>query len=198
MSADAPVGILAEGWEGMRVAEHLQRMLPREDVVMLADHAYAPYARRPATVVCDRVARLVEALRREYGCKLVVLGSVQATLDAGDAVGAVGMTLAAAVARAAVAAGRPVRVWVEPGSVRGPQLRAELRRARGRGVPATAEAEADVTTSDLAELCAQRARGALRRSGMAAARKRPGTRTLVSTGPAAAGPPPGGVVLTSG
>jgi hypothetical protein len=187
--ADAPVGILAEGWEGLRVAEQLQRLLPREDVVVLADHAYAPYARRPAAVVADRVLRLVETLRREHGCKLVVLASLQATLDAGPAAGAVGMTLAPAVARAAAAAGGTVGVWLEPGSVRGLQLRDELRRARLRGTPVSAPEEAAVGPAELAEIAAQRARGALRRSGLAAVRKRPGRRILVSTAPAAAPPP---------
>jgi hypothetical protein len=95
------------------VADELQRLMPREDVVLIADHAYAPYARRPGAVVCDRVTHMVEALRREYGCKLVVLASLQATLDAQGAIGAVGMTLAPAVARAAASAGcrstRPTR-----------------------------------------------------------------------------------------
>jgi glutamate racemase len=168
------------------VADELQRLLPHEDVVVLADHAYAPYARRPGVVVCDRVANMVEVLRREYGCKLVVLASLQATLDAGEAVGAVGMTLAPAVARAATAAGGTVGVWVEPGSVRGPQLRAELRRARLRGLPVASAEEAAVGPAELAGLCAARARGALRRSGYAAVRKRAGRRTLVSTAPAAA------------
>jgi glutamate racemase len=186
--ADAPVGILAEGWDGLRVADQLQRLLPREDVVVLADHAYAPYARRPGAVVCDRVAHMVDVLRREYGCKLVVLASLQATLDAGAAVGAVGMTLAPAVARAATAAGGPVGVWIEPGSVRGPQLRAELRRARMRGLPVDAREDAAVGPAELAEVAATRARGALRRSGLAAVRKRAGRRTLVSTAPAAAPP----------
>ncbi len=186
--ADAPVGILAEGWEGLRVAHHLQRLLPREDVVVLADHAYAPYARRPGAVVSDRVLRLVETLRREHGCKLVVLASLQATLDAGAAAGAVGMTLAPAVARAAAAAGGTVGVWIEPESVRGPQLRAELRRARLRGLSVADPAQASVGPEELAEIAAQRARGALRRSGLAAVRKRPGRRILVSTAPTA--PPP--------
>jgi glutamate racemase len=183
------VGILAEGWDGLRVADHLQRLLPREDVVVLADHAYAPYARRPATVVCDRVLRMVETLRRDHGCKLVVLASLQATLDAGEAAGAVGMTLAPAVARAAASAGGTVGVWIEPGSVRGPLLRAELRRARFRGTPVAAPQDAAVGPAELAEIAAQRARGALRRGGLAAVRKRPGRRILVSTAPAAAPPP---------
>jgi len=187
-AADAPVGILAEGWEGLRVADGLQRLLPHEDVVVLADHAYAPYARRPGAVVCDRVAHMVDVLRRDYGCKLVVLASLQATLDAGAAVGAVGMTLAPAVSRAAAAAGGTVGVWIEPGSVRGPQLRAELRRARLRGLPVADAGEAAIGPAELAELCAARARGALRRSGLAAVRKRPGQRTLVSTAPTAAPP----------
>jgi hypothetical protein len=179
------VGILSEGWDGLRVADHLQRLLPREDVVVLADHAYAPYARRPGAVVCDRVAQMVETLRRDYGCKLVVLASLQATFDAEAAVGAVGMGLAPAVARAANAAGGTVGVWVEPGSVRGPQLRAELRRARLRGLPAERPEEAAVGPDELAEQCAVRARGAIRRAGLAAVRKRPGRRTLVSTAPVA-------------
>ena len=170
------------------MADELQRLMPREDVVLLADHAYAPYARRPGAVVCDRVTHMVEALRREYGCKLVVLASVQATLDSAGAVGAVGMTLAPAVARAAAAAGGTIGVWVEPGSVRGPQLRAELRRARLRGLPVETADEAQVGPAELAQIAAMRARGALRRSGLAAVRKRAGRRTLVSTAPASAPP----------
>jgi glutamate racemase len=171
------------------VADELQRLMPREDVVVIADHAYAPYARRPGAVVCDRVAHMVEALRREYGCKLVVLASLQATLDSQGAVGAVGMTLAPAVARAAAAAGGTVGVWVEPGSVRGPQLRTELRRARLHGLPVDTADEAQVGPAELAQIAAMRARGALRRSGLAATRKRVGQRTLISTAPASA--PPG-------
>ncbi|HEY8859428.1 MAG TPA: hypothetical protein VIM27_08240 [Gaiellales bacterium] len=171
------------------MADQVQRLLPREDVVVLADHAYAPYAGRPGAVVCDRVGHMVEALRGQYGCKLVVLASLQATLDSGAAVGAVGMTLAPAVARAAAATGGVVGVWVAPGSVRGPQLRAELRRARWRGQPVATPEEAAVGPAELAEVCATRVRGALRRSGLAAVRKRPGRRMLVSTAPAAAGPP---------
>ncbi len=170
------------------MADELQRLMPREDVVLLADHAYAPYARRPGAVVCDRVTHMIEVLRREYGCKLVVLASLQATLDSAGAVGAVGMTLAPAVARAAATAGGTVGVYVEPGSVRGPQLRAELRRARMRGMPVETAAEAQVGPAELAEIAAVRARGALRRSGLAAVRKRVGRRTLVSTAPASAPP----------
>lgn len=182
------MGILAEGWEGLRVADELRRLLPREDVVVLADHAYAPYARRPAAVVADRVLRMVETLRSEYGCKLVVLASLQATLDAGPAAGAVGMSLAPAVARAAASAGGTVGVWVAPESVRGPQLRAALRRARFRGAPVTAPEEAAVGPAQLAEIAAQRARGALRRGGLVAVRRRPGRRILISTAPAGAPP----------
>lgn len=170
------------------MADELQRLMPREDVVLLADHAYAPYARRPGAVVCDRVTHMIEVLRREYGCKLVVLASLQATLDSAGAVGAVGMTLAPAVARAAATAGGTVGVYVEPGSVRGPQLRAELRRARMRGMLVETAAEAQVGPAELAEIAAVRARGALRRSGLAAVRKRVGRRTLVSTAPASAPP----------
>ena len=172
------------------MADQVQRLLPREDVVVLADHAYAPYAGRPGAVVCDRVGHMVEALRGQYGCKLVVLASLQATLDSGAAVGAVGMTLAPAVARAAAATGGVVGVWVAPGSVRGPAAAGRsCAGPGGSGQPVATPEEAAVGPAELAEVCATRVRGALRRSGLAAVRKRPGRRMLVSTAPATAGPP---------
>ncbi|HEY2868478.1 MAG TPA: hypothetical protein VGJ11_03165, partial [Gaiellales bacterium] len=63
-----------------------------------------------------------------------------------------------------------------------------LRRARLRGLPVDTAAEAQVGPAELAEIAAIRARGALRRSGLVAARKRAGRRTLISTDPASAPP----------
>jgi len=47
VNAEAPIGILAADWAGVSVADAVQRALPHEDVVYLADQAWAPYAGRP-------------------------------------------------------------------------------------------------------------------------------------------------------
>ena len=62
---DRPVGILAEDAHGISVATALQRLLPREDLLLLCDDAYAPYARRRPDVVVRRVAELLGQLRAE-------------------------------------------------------------------------------------------------------------------------------------
>src|SRR4029078_11405276 len=53
-----PVGILAEDGHGIAVARALQRLLPREDLLLLCDDAYAPHARRRPAVGVARGPRL--------------------------------------------------------------------------------------------------------------------------------------------
>ena len=77
-------------------------------------------------------------LVEQYGCKLVVLASLQATLDGLDSARArlttvpvVGMEPGPVVARAAALAGTgKVRLVVASGCVRGEHLRRELKRGR--------------------------------------------------------------------
>jgi hypothetical protein len=57
-----------------------------------------------------------------------------------------------------------------------------------RGLPVDTAAEAQVGPAELAQIAAMRARGALRRSGLVAVRKRVGRRTLISTNPASSPP----------
>lgn len=79
--SDLPVGVLAEGAGGLVVARAIQARLPVEDVSVLADHAYAPYARQPARVVADRAPRMVAELAGG-GIKLLVVASLQTGEDA--------------------------------------------------------------------------------------------------------------------
>jgi glutamate racemase len=81
-SPDAPIAVLASGFGGLAVCDAISRLLPKEDTLLLADHAYAPYARRRPAVVLDRVARLAEDLVGERAPKLLVLASAQACADA--------------------------------------------------------------------------------------------------------------------
>jgi glutamate racemase len=128
------VGILAEDGHGISVARALQRVLPREDLLLLCDDAYAPYARRRPAVVASRVASLLGDLRAD-GAKLIVIASPQAVLDASGALSAgrvplIGLEAPILQAGAACAGGAVAAVVVE-GGVRPRTFGQALRRARG-------------------------------------------------------------------
>jgi glutamate racemase len=76
--SDDPVGVLATGTGGYGAVQALRRALPHEDVVLVCDHAYAPYPRRPPRVVLDRIARLADELA-ERPVKLLLVASAAAT-----------------------------------------------------------------------------------------------------------------------
>ena len=78
MTADDPVGVLATGTGGYGALQALRRALPHEDVVLVCDHAYAPYPRRTPRVVRDRIARLADELA-ERPVKALLIASAAAT-----------------------------------------------------------------------------------------------------------------------
>jgi glutamate racemase len=128
------VGILAEDAHGILVARALQRLLPREDLLLLCDDAYAPYARRRPDVVVQRVTNLLGQLRAD-GAKILVLASPQAVLDAFAAqpsgrVALIGLEAPIPQAGAACGGGAVAAVVVA-GSVRGRTFGQALRRQRG-------------------------------------------------------------------
>jgi hypothetical protein len=86
---DLPVGVLAEGAGGAHAARVLHARMPKEDVVVLCDHAYAPYAVRPGRVVADRAPRMAGELA-SLGVKVLLVASVQAAEDALAAIAAAG------------------------------------------------------------------------------------------------------------
>jgi hypothetical protein len=116
--SDAPIGVLAEGAGGLALARVIQRRLPAEDVTVLADHAYAPYARRSARVVQDRAPRMAAELAGD-GIKLLVVASLQTAEDALEAVAAAAgvptIALDATLVHAAARAGdgRIAAIWAE-------------------------------------------------------------------------------------
>ncbi len=128
------MGILAEDAHGISVATALQRILPREDILLLCDDAYAPYARRRPDVVVRRVAELLGQLRAD-GAKLLILASPQGVIDT-QAVRAPGpvalIGLEAPIPQAGAACGGgAVAAVVTAGSVRGRTFGHALRRQRG-------------------------------------------------------------------
>ena len=76
--SDDPVGVLATGTGGYGAVQALRRALPHEDLVLVCDHAYAPYPRRPPRVVLDRIGRLADELA-ERPVKLLLVASAAAT-----------------------------------------------------------------------------------------------------------------------
>ena len=209
MTADAPIGVLGADWAGVAVADAIQRRLPHEDVVYLADEAWAPYARRPGAAARDRVARMAADLVGQHGCKLVVLASLQASLDGLDAARArvapvpvVGVDPGAVIAHASARAGAGgVEIAVGSGCVRPEQLRRVLRGRRDAALPQPAGDGADgkvlallcahtaasppagaAAVSGL-ELAAASACATVRGMGAVARRRRRGRRILVSSRP---------------
>jgi glutamate racemase len=81
MSSELPVGVLATGTGGLVALGALRRAMPHEDAVVLCDHAYAPYPRRPPRVVQDRVARLADELAGRP-VKALLVASAAATDEA--------------------------------------------------------------------------------------------------------------------
>jgi glutamate racemase len=134
LSPDRPVGILAEDAHGVSVARALQRLLPREDLLLLCDDAYAPYARRRPDLVARRVAELLGQLRQD-GAKILVLASPQGVLDSAAAqvagpIALIGVEAPIPQAGAACGGGAVAAVVTE-GSVRGRVFGHALRRQRG-------------------------------------------------------------------
>jgi len=212
MDPDGPIGVLASGPGGRLVAGRLARLMPREDVLLISDDGWAPWARRPGRTVAARCASLAGELAGG-GAKLIVLASLQGTLDGLDEVRrtvpvqVVGFELEPLVMQAAaLARGGALAVVVEPGSVRPAQLTASLKRVRAGGLPVLAPADPMPTAGALAlasataavaperlpagvqvvaaaDLAAQRAHRALTRGRLLARRKRAGRLLAMSSHP---------------
>ncbi len=134
---DAPIAVLASGFGGLSVCDAIAARLPKEDIVLLADHAYAPYARRKPAVVVDRVGRLAEQLLAERGPKLLVLASPQAAADVMPALrerlAPLAVVTLEGIIPQAAARSRSGRVALLTGDacLRGAQLARALKRERG-------------------------------------------------------------------
>jgi glutamate racemase len=138
-SSDSPIVVIASGFGGVAVCDAIVRLLPKEDTVLLADHAYAPYARRRSAVVIDRLTRLACDVVAERRPKLVVLASAQGCADALEQIRAgvapvpvIGIDGIVPQAAARSASGR-IALMTGAGCLRGGQLARSLKRERGGG-----------------------------------------------------------------
>jgi glutamate racemase len=57
-----PIGVLDSGVGGLSILREIRELLPREDLIYVADSRYAPYGERPEAFIEERVTVVVEYL----------------------------------------------------------------------------------------------------------------------------------------
>jgi glutamate racemase len=137
-----PVGIFDSGVGGLSVAAEIRRALPAEDVLYVADTAYAPYGDRPLEEVRERALAIGRYLQAA-GAKLLVTACNTATAAALERLREV-LTIPVVGLEPAVKTGvaltqnRKVGVMATAGTLKSERF-ARLVRAHARGVEVVAQ-----------------------------------------------------------
>jgi len=76
---NAPIGVFDSGVGGLSILQALQRYMPAEDFVYMADSAHAPYGERDADFVRERARAIWHTLRDEHHVKALVVACNTAT-----------------------------------------------------------------------------------------------------------------------
>jgi len=76
---NAPIGVFDSGVGGLSILQALQRELPNENFVYMADSAHAPYGERDAAFVLERAKAIWYKLRDEHHVKALVIACNTAT-----------------------------------------------------------------------------------------------------------------------
>jgi len=82
-SSTAPIGFFDSGLGGLCIRAAVQKLLPKEDTVYIADSANCPYGNRPPEEIVELARGHVRTLLAK-GCKLVVVACNTATAAAVD------------------------------------------------------------------------------------------------------------------
>jgi len=78
----APIGIFDSGLGGLTVFEDIQALLPHEDLMYIADSAFAPYGDKDNAVIVQRACILSDFLVQTYRIKALVVACNTATAAA--------------------------------------------------------------------------------------------------------------------
>ncbi len=70
--ASLPIGVFDSGIGGVSVLQEIQRQLPAENLIYVADSAYAPYGDKPVEEIQERAFRIVEFLLDQRAKAIVV------------------------------------------------------------------------------------------------------------------------------
>lgn len=76
-----PIGVFDSGVGGLSVLHAIRKLLPNEDIVYLADQAFAPYGKRTKSEIIARADTLTKYLLLQK-CKLIVVACNTATTNA--------------------------------------------------------------------------------------------------------------------
>jgi glutamate racemase len=79
LNRHAPIGVFDSGVGGLSILQALQRELPNENFVYVADSAHAPYGERDAAFVLERAKAIWYKLRDEHHVKALVIACNTAT-----------------------------------------------------------------------------------------------------------------------
>ncbi len=77
--AQRPIGVFDSGIGGLSILRALRAELPQEDVVYVADSAYAPYGERDEALVRERALRITQDLIDQHHIKALVVACNTAT-----------------------------------------------------------------------------------------------------------------------
>lgn len=76
-----PVGVFDSGIGGLSVLQHIQQLLPQEELLYFADSGFAPYGDKADQVILERSLKIVEFLLQQ-GIKALVIACNTATAAA--------------------------------------------------------------------------------------------------------------------
>jgi glutamate racemase len=76
-----PIGIFDSGVGGLSIAKSIQQFLPHENIVYIADSAYAPYGEKPEEIIRERVDYIADNLLKHH-VKAIVIACNTATVNA--------------------------------------------------------------------------------------------------------------------
>ena len=132
---DAPVGVFDSGVGGLSVLGEIDRLLPAESLLYVADSGFVPYGEKPPELIVERSRRIAEFLL-DRGAKALVVACNTATAAAiGDlrsrySVPIIGMEPAVKPATGATRSG-VVGVLATTGTLRSARFAALLDRFAG-------------------------------------------------------------------
>lgn len=81
-SINSPIGVFDSGVGGLSVLRQLLQHLPQEDVVYLADSAWAPYGERSSKQIAARSLQIAHYLQQQHHIKALVVACNTATSHA--------------------------------------------------------------------------------------------------------------------
>ncbi|MCF6208449.1 MAG: aspartate/glutamate racemase family protein, partial [Ghiorsea sp.] len=82
MNEHAPIGIFDSGLGGLTVFEEVRKLLPQENLVYIADSAFAPYGDKDSTTIAQRAWLLADFMTQTQDIKALVVACNTATAAA--------------------------------------------------------------------------------------------------------------------